>query len=114
MRAIIEPERATMAGHIRFHTRPDPEYLREYARDAVEFGYTVFTPYRRRGYATEAARAVMQWAQASFGVRHFVASVAPGNAPSLGVVARLGFSRVGTQIDEIDGEEHVFLRTVAP
>ena len=47
------------------------------------------------------------------GFRRFVASVAPGNAPSLGVVARLGFGRVGTQIDEIDGEEHVFLRTVA-
>jgi RimJ/RimL family protein N-acetyltransferase len=112
MRAIIVPHTATMIGHIRFHTRPDPEYLRCYARGAVEFGYHIFRAYRRRGYATEAATAVMEWAQASFGVCRFVASVSPDNQPSLGLIARLGFVQVGAQLDDIDGPEHVFLRTV--
>ena len=113
MRAIILPETATMIGHIRFHSRPDPEDLHRYARGAVEFGYQVFTPYQRRGYATEAASAVMEWAHAAFGVDNFIATVSPDNEPSLRVVARLGFVRVGTQLDEIDGPEDVFLRTVA-
>jgi len=113
MRALILPGDATMVGHIRFHSRADPEDLHPYARDAVEFGYQVFTAYRRRGYAGEAARAVMAWARESFGVRRFVASVAPDNEPSLRVIARLGFAQVGSHVDEVDGVEHVFLCTLA-
>jgi RimJ/RimL family protein N-acetyltransferase len=110
MRAIVLPESATMVGHVRFHTRPDPEYLQRYARDAVEFGYQVFAAHRRRGYATEATRALMDWAQAEFGVRRFVVSISPGNTPSLRLAARLGFVRVGEEMDEVDGLEYVFLR----
>jgi len=38
------------------------------------------------------------------------ASVAPGNAPSLGLIAPLGFVHIGEQIDERDGLELVFER----
>ena len=110
MRAIVLRAERRMVGGIRFHTRPDPEYLHGIARGAVELGYGVFPAYRGRGYAQEAARAVMGWARAAHGVTRFVASISPGNAASLAVVARLGFVRVGEQIDEIDGIEHVFLR----
>lgn len=110
MRAIVLRAERRMVGSIRFHTRPDPEELHGTARNAVELGYGVFPAYRGRGYAQEAARAVMGWAQAAHGIRNFVASVSPGNAASLAVVARLGFVRVGEQIDAIDGIEHVFLR----
>ena len=88
-------------GHIRFHSRP--------ADGAVEFGYVVFTPWRRQGYATEAAEAVMHWAN-GHGVRRFVASVRPDNTASQRVVAKLGFRKVGQQVDEIDGIEDVFHR----
>jgi len=83
--------------------------LRPYARDAVEFGYTIFERYRRHGYATEAVIGLMDWARALFNVRRFVASIAPENLPSLRLVAGLGFTKVGEQVDEIDGLEHVFL-----
>ena len=86
-------------GHVRFHARPHD--------GAVEFGYVVFTPWRRQGYATEAAEAVMHWAN-GHGVRRFVASVAPDNGASQRVVAKLGFRKVGEQIDEVDGVEDVF------
>jgi hypothetical protein len=36
VRAIILTAERRMIGHIRFHTRPDPEYLQLYARNAVE------------------------------------------------------------------------------
>ena len=112
-RAMILAGSGAMVGHVRFHSRPDPEDLRRYARDAVELAYTVFEAHRRHGYASEAVGAAMDWAQDNFGIRRFVASVSPRNVASLGLVARLGFSRVGEQIDEVDGIEHVFMREQA-
>ena len=94
-----------MIGHIRFHTRP--------VEDSVEFGYSVFTPWRRQGYATEAAGALMRWAAEQHGVKRFVASVRPDNLPSQRVVAKLGFHRVGEQFDDVDGLEDVFHRDSA-
>lgn len=91
-----------MIGHVRFHGRPDPA-------GAVEFGYTVFEPHRGHGYATEAAAGVMGWARREHGVRSFVLTIAPGNAASLAVAARLGFVQVGEQMDEVDGLELVLV-----
>ena len=98
---LLKPSLQTI-GHIRFHGRP--------VEGAVEYGYVVFTPWRGQGYATEAAEGVMRWAAERHGVRRFVASVAPDNAASQRVVAKLGFVRVGQQVDEVDGIEDVFQR----
>jgi RimJ/RimL family protein N-acetyltransferase len=113
MRAVVLAEASAMIGHVRFHSSPDPGYLRRYASGAVEFGYCIFTDYRRHGYATEAVKAVMEWAQTFFGMRHFIASVSPSNHPSLRLIARLGFVQVGTELDDTDGIEHVFLRVAS-
>ena len=59
VRAITLPAARTVVGHIRFHSRPDPDYLHPFARDAVEFGYYD---------AAEAAGAAMDWAHAAFGI----------------------------------------------
>ncbi len=87
-------------GNIGFHGPP--------ANGVAEIGYTVFAPYRRQGYATEAARALFDWAAGSEGVTRVRASVAPTNAASLAVVRKLGLHQVGTRTDERDGEELVF------
>src|SRR5437870_2139471 len=50
-RAILLKESMRMVGHVRFHSRPDAEYLHPFARQAVEYGYAVFAGHRRRGYA---------------------------------------------------------------
>lgn len=110
VRAIILTAERRMIGHIRFHTRPDPDYLQSHARNAVEFGYLIFKNDRGHGYASEAAKAVMEWARDVHGVQHFAASVSPDNPPSLRIVQRLGFAKVGEEMDEIDGIEYVFLR----
>jgi [ribosomal protein S5]-alanine N-acetyltransferase len=93
-------------GHIGFHGPPGVNGPKK--PDALEVGYTVFEPFRRRGYATEAVRGILDWARAEHGVRHFVASVDPQNEPSLALVRRLGFRQTGTQWDDEDGEEFVF------
>ena len=111
-RAIILADSGTVIGHIRFHSRPDPVDLHPFARDAIEFGYTIFPDYRRQGYAAEASGAMMAWAQAMVGVRNFVATISPNNVASLALIARLGFELVGQVVDEVDGVEDVFLRQI--
>ncbi len=105
VRALVLRSESLMVGHAGFHGPPGangPEKA-----DAVEFGYTVFPAFRGRGYATEAASALMTWAEEQ-GIRHFVASVAPVNEPSLAIVHKLGFVQTGEQWDEVDGLELVF------
>ncbi len=74
----------------------------------MEIGYRVEPDVRRQGVASEAVRALFDWAATEHGVRRFRASIAPGNVPSLAIAARFGFRQVGVQMDEIDGEELVF------
>jgi RimJ/RimL family protein N-acetyltransferase len=103
---VLRERRRPMIGHIGFHGPPGrnaPGHA-----DAVEIGYTVFEPFRGRGHATEAVRALLAWARAERGIRHFVASVAPDNVPSLALVRRLGFERTGRHWDDEDGEELEF------
>jgi [ribosomal protein S5]-alanine N-acetyltransferase len=107
VRAVIlrEPVR-TMIGHAGFHGQPGVNGKQD--PHAVELGYTIFEPYRGRGYATEAAQALMDWAEAEKGMHRFVASISPTNAPSLAIVKKLGFVQTGEQMDEEDGLELVF------
>jgi RimJ/RimL family protein N-acetyltransferase len=104
VRALVRRRDGVMVGHAGFHGPPGSHGL---APDAAELGYTVFPSYRGRGYATEAAVALMEWAEGE-GARRFVASVAPGNEPSLAIVRKLGFVQTGEQWDEEDGLELVF------
>jgi ribosomal-protein-alanine N-acetyltransferase len=77
-------------------------------RGAAELGYQVVLDRRRQGFAQEAAEALMEWAGREHGVERFIASVGPWNGPSLGLARKLGFVQVGSQWDEVDGEELVF------
>jgi len=101
LRAMVRREDRRMVGYINFHGAPND-------KGQAELGYTVFESERRRGYATEAALAMMGWAQQEHDVRRFLLSISPTNQPSLGLAAKLRFQLIGSQIDEIDGEEHVF------
>jgi RimJ/RimL family protein N-acetyltransferase len=101
LRPILLREGRVAAGYINFHAAPDE-------RGVPEIGYTVLPAYRRRGYATEAVRALFAWAAREHGVRRFRASVSPDNEASLGLIDRLGFTQIGDQWDEEDGLELVF------
>jgi RimJ/RimL family protein N-acetyltransferase len=101
LRGMVRRADHKLVGVINFHGTPDE-------RNRAELGYTVFVEYRRLGYASEAAIAMMRWARAERSVETFVVSISPQNEPSLLLAAGLGFEQVGSQIDEIDGEEWVF------
>jgi RimJ/RimL family protein N-acetyltransferase len=76
----------------------------------VEFGYLFKRAYWGRGIATEAAAAVLSWADAA-GVTPLYARVLPDNEASVRVLQRAGFSfvRVGPPEDDFD---HVYVRHV--
>jgi RimJ/RimL family protein N-acetyltransferase len=53
----------------------------------------------------------MDWAHAAFGISRFIVCVSPNNTQSLALIARLGFAKIGEHADEIDGIEHIYLRS---
>ena len=87
-------------GTIGFHGPPDE-------RGRLEIGYSVQAPFRRKGFAREAAQAMFDWAAQEQGIRRFIASVSPTNEASLALVRGFGFRQTGEQMDEIDGLELV-------
>lgn len=110
LRAIGLCQTRIMIGFIGFHSLPGPDYLISYAPGSVEFGYTIFPEYRGKGYASEAAKALMDWATVEHAVTRFVVSISPANTPSLRIAQKFGFRKVGTFTDPEDGVEDVFLR----
>jgi RimJ/RimL family protein N-acetyltransferase len=95
-----------MVGHAGFHGPPGRNAQND--PDAVEIGYTIYPDFRRRGYATEAARALIGWARDERGIHRFLFSISPENEPSLAIARRLGFTEVGRHWDDEDGEELEF------
>lgn len=55
-----------------------------------ELGWFVTPEAEGKGYAAEAARAVMDWARARFGWDHLINIIAPGNDRSIALARRLG------------------------
>ncbi len=111
LRAMVQRDRRVMVGHIGFHAGPGAEYLRPWS-PGVELGYTVFPAHRRRGYAAEACAALMAWAHREHGITRFVASIRPDNAPSQALAHKLGFRRIGSHIDDLDGPEDILERRI--
>ena len=97
LRAIVLREGALMVGYVNFHGPPGVNDTA--TPNAVELGWTVFPHRRKKGYATETARALMDWAATEHGIRRFVSSTTPDNAASLRVHDKLGFARTGQVVD---------------
>jgi RimJ/RimL family protein N-acetyltransferase len=114
-----------MLGHVGFHRPPqpiergldDPTFVGRrdpVAGGVVELGYTIFPIYRHRGFATEAVRALISWAQGTGEVGAVLAAVETGNAPSVRVLERVGgFIEIGTCRSDIGDLEVVYRRDIA-
>ena len=111
LHGMVERSSGFLCGHLGFHSRPAPEDLAEVAPDGVELGYLVAPGFRRQGYASEAVRALLQWAFQDQGQRVFVLTISPDNTASLAMATSLGFTPTGlSQEDPLDGIEHYFVR----
>lgn len=83
---MIEHDSGSVVGDIGFIGPPDEV-------GSIEVGYSVIPDRRRRGYATEAAGAIVEWARSQPDVRVIVAGCDSDNAPSIRILERLGFRR---------------------
>jgi RimJ/RimL family protein N-acetyltransferase len=108
LRAVAITSTGNMIGHAGFHTPPGPRYLDRWAAGGVEFGYTIYSSYRRQGYATETAAAMIAWARTTHRVARFVLTIAPDNEASQRIARKLGFLAVGVHVDVEDGIEDVY------
>jgi RimJ/RimL family protein N-acetyltransferase len=82
--AIVERESS------RFLGRTGLKYWSQFGE--TEIGWALHAEARGKGYATEAARAVLDWACGQFDVPYFTAMIRPDNTASIAVAERLGMS----------------------
>jgi ribosomal-protein-alanine N-acetyltransferase len=78
------------------------------AERRVVLGYSIYPGFEGRGYATEAARALIGWALRKAGVCVVRATVPPWHKPSVRVAEKAGMRQVGTAHDDEVGEVLVF------
>jgi RimJ/RimL family protein N-acetyltransferase len=78
------------------------------AAGRVMLGYSIYPGFEGRGYATEAARALVSWALIQANVSSVRATIPPWHAPSVRVAEKIGMHRVGTDEDDEVGEVLVF------
>lgn len=60
--------------------------------DGPEMGWVLAPDMHGKGYATEAGKAALAWGRDRLGPVRVACMIRPGNAPSLAVAARLGFT----------------------
>lgn len=94
--AIVDLASGTVIGACGYKGPPTLEGV-------VEIAYGVDSAYQGRGYATEAARALVTHAFGSGEVRLVLAHTWPGPNASTGVLTKCGFTWVGEVVDPEDG-----------
>ncbi|MEV7322390.1 GNAT family N-acetyltransferase [Streptomyces sp. NPDC093970] len=85
--ALVRREDGRAVGGLGFHSAPDED-------GRVEVGYDLTESARGQGYATEALRALADWALPRPDVSSLFATIEPANTPSQAVVTRAGFTKV--------------------
>ena len=73
--------------------------------DHPDLGFAIASAHTRRGYAFEAAAAVIDYARTELRLPLLAAVADPENLPSLGLIRKLGFSETGSYRMPGDDEE---------
>jgi ribosomal-protein-alanine N-acetyltransferase len=107
-RAYVTAETREVAGMGGFVGPPDE-------RGFVLMGYSVYPEFQRQGYASEAARALADWALTQPGVTGIQATISPRNIASERVAAYAGLHRTdATENDPDEGPVVIWQRTQDP
>ena len=105
--AVVHRESRAVIGNAGFKGPPD-------ADGVVEIAYGIVPGYQGRGYATEAAAALFDFALDSGRVRLVRAHTSPTPNASTRVLAKCGFERTGEVVDPEDGPVWRWERTNEP
>lgn len=93
---IVDPQRTQVVGTAGFKGPPDADGI-------VEIAYGVAPEYQGRGYATEAANALVEFALSDPSVRTVRAHTLPEPNASTRVLTKNGFRHLGEVMDPEDG-----------
>ncbi|HEX9990636.1 MAG TPA: GNAT family N-acetyltransferase [Chloroflexia bacterium] len=96
-RLIIHANIRTIIGDIGFQEPPNDN-------GTVEMGYSIVPAYRKRGYATEAGRAIIAWAFSRPEVKRVIANCLQDNQASIRVLEKLGMKRMGVEASMLQWE----------
>lgn len=77
---------------------------KEEVDNEIEIAYFISEKHSSRGYMTEAAKAMSQWALQELKLDYLIAIVEPDNYPSQKVAERCGFTRLATRMILNSGE----------
>ena len=105
--AVVEGDGDTVVGVASFKGPPDGDGV-------VEIAYGIVPAYEGRGYATEAAAALVDFARCDARVRVVRAHTLPERNASTRVLTKCGFELLGEVIDPEDGLVWRWERTPAP
>jgi RimJ/RimL family protein N-acetyltransferase len=97
LRMVVLRSKLLAVGTTNFHGPPGTNDTD--TPGAAEIGYSILPNYRSVGIATEAAEAMLDWANQRHGVTHFISGIESTNLPSLRVSEKLGFVPTGECID---------------
>ncbi|MFY4775590.1 GNAT family N-acetyltransferase [Metabacillus sp. RGM 3146] len=100
--AIIRREDDHMIGDLGFKGKPNLD-------GSVEIGYGLAPSVRNNGYATEAAKALMEWAFATGKVHKVIAQCLKENAASIKVLKKLGMMQTHSDEEMIYWERNRYL-----
>lgn len=105
IRWIVLRESAEIIGSTSFHGPPDDDGM-------LEIGLGLHEHFHRQGFGYEAVIGMWSWAASQPDVARFRYTVSPGNVASVALVEKCGFTRVGQQMDDIDGLEDIYEMSV--
>ncbi len=108
VRVIALKQSGQIVGGMNCHHKPMPFTLNGKTGLGVEMGYSIFEPWQRQGIAFEAVSAFTAWAKTQ-GLKSVILSISPDNIPSIGLAQKLGARKIGSQIDEKDGPEDIYM-----
>lgn len=98
---VVERDSREAVGAVTFAGMPD-------STGAVLIGYAMYPSRVRKGYATEAVRAMVDWAFAQPGVRVVRALAPVWNTPAVHVAEKVGMRPVASDEDDEIGEVLVY------
>jgi ribosomal-protein-alanine N-acetyltransferase len=78
----------------------------------VELAFLIDKTRWCEGFATEAAQAIVEYAEGALGLRRLICLIMPGNAASVRVAERVGMTFEREHVDEY-GLCHIYSRTLA-
>jgi ribosomal-protein-alanine N-acetyltransferase len=87
--SVVLKQNSKMIGHLYFTQIEPKEFM------TWELGYIFNPKYQRKGYATEAANAIVKWGLVNNNIHRIMARCNPKNIASWKLLERIGFKREG-------------------